>query len=733
MFSMEFSYNSGKSLYVQLYDYLKKEITEGRIGTGERLPSLRKMADDLGVSVTTVKAAYDQLMVEGYMVSRPQSGFYAAHGAGTADEDRSASRRQVSADAGRTEGTASAGKSDMPFSFDPDSFDFVKWKKCMTSVLNETPELLLTEGDRQGEPALREEISGYLYKSRGVVCTQDQVIISAGTQPLTAHLARILKMMDIVHISFEDPGYMPVRSIFRDWGFSMSCIPVREDGIQIEKLPANIRTAVYVCPQNQFPTGALMPISRRRKLLEWAEENDSIIIEDDYNSELRYTGMPVPALQGIDHSGRVVYLGSFTSTLFAAVRISYMVLPENMVKLYDSIRREYDQTCSKTEQLTLAEFMKRGYYHTNLRRVRKLYSDKLHEALSAIREFGSEGNFLTAENTQSGINIILKLNTYNKVISEGQSGAERSAEIRREMAGRLVESAAAMGIKVRDIAQLDRDGQMYLVFYYNQIPLNRLREAVKTMTGCFQSAVTKGSLSLPSVYEVIRLTAGKPQFLAEHYGRLEKSLASMGMAVPFSCADLRKCIDGLVAESGIMNYNIRVEVDVSGHSVMHLNPTHYPSDDMYERGVATDLFRGERKKPNIKAMDQQLRDATDKAIRRGNLYEVLLVNRAGEITEGSRSNVFFIRGREIWTAPSEQVLLGVTRSKVIEVIQQSGMQLHFEPVKAEDLASFDAAFISGTSPKILPIAEIGHITYDVNDPALREIMDRYANAESMLS
>ena len=124
-----------------------------------------------------------------------------------------------------------------------------------------------------------------------------------------------------------------------------------------------------------------MPISRRRKLLEWAEENDSIIIEDDYNSELRYTGMPVPALQGIDHSGRVVYLGSFTSTLFPAVRISYMVLPENMVKLYDSIRREYDQTCSKTEQLTLAEFMKRGYYHTNLRRVRKLYSDKLHEAL----------------------------------------------------------------------------------------------------------------------------------------------------------------------------------------------------------------------------------------------------------------------------------------------------------------------------------------------------------------
>ena len=282
MISFEFDNNSGASLYVQLYEHLKEEISEGHIRTGERLPSLRNMAKNLGVSVTTVKIAYDQLMVEGYLVSRPQSGFYAAQGAGTENTNKTGNDLMpVDQNTNSVFNVSATGRTQTALSCDPDSFDFVKWKKCMTSVLNETPELLLTEGDRQGEPALREEISGYLYKSRGVVCTQDQVIISAGTQPLTAHLARILKMMDIVHVSFEDPGYMPVRSIFRDWGFSMSCIPVREDGIQIEKLPANIRTAVYVCPQNQFPTGALMPISRRRKLLEWAEENDSIIIEDD--------------------------------------------------------------------------------------------------------------------------------------------------------------------------------------------------------------------------------------------------------------------------------------------------------------------------------------------------------------------------------------------------------------------------------------------------------------------
>ena len=335
MVSVEIDYNSGRSLYVQLYDYLKREITEGRIETGERLPSLRAMADEAGVSVTTVKMAYEQLMVEGYLISKPQSGYYAAQGAVIKDPQKRPKDHGVEkkARSGGHDGSEQRQKSSTPaFSYDPESFDFVKWKKCMAAVLNETPEQLLSEGDRQGEPVLREEIARYLYKSRGVICTGDQVVISAGTQQLMNHLARILKMMDIVHVSFEDPGYMPVRNIIRDWGFSMSCIPVEDDGIVIERLPVNIRTAVYICPQNQFPTGALMPISRRREILDWAEANDSIIIEDDYNSELRYTGMPIPALQGIDHGSRVVYLGSFTSTLFPAIRISYMVLPEGLVK-----------------------------------------------------------------------------------------------------------------------------------------------------------------------------------------------------------------------------------------------------------------------------------------------------------------------------------------------------------------------------------------------------------------
>jgi branched-chain amino acid aminotransferase len=370
--------------------------------------------------------------------------------------------------------------------------------------------------------------------------------------------------------------------------------------------------------------------------------------------------------------------------------------------------------------------MKRGYFHSNLRRVRKLYSAKLQETLEAIRKYGSEGDFLTAENTQSGINIIFRLNTHTKVISRGQNGDERTDEIRREMADRLVRTAAAAGVKVRDIDQLDHDGQMYMVLYYNQIPIEKISAAVKAMTEGFKSDVTKGSLTLPSVYEVIRLSGGKPQFLKEHYERLERSLASMGKPVPFTCGELASYIDELAEETGIKDHNIKLESDISGYSIMYLNPTHYPAAELYRSGVKVGLFRGERKNPNIKMMDRELRDATDRAIRQGDLYEVLLVNREGYITEGSRSNVFFIKNGEVFTSPTDAVLPGVTRTVIIRIIESSGIPVHYRAIRRDELGRFDAAFISGTSPKVLPIASIGSNTYDVNDPVLRSVMEQYA-------
>ena len=483
MFSVEFDSTSSKSLYVQIYEYIRKGLTDGRIAAGDRLPSIRNMAKILGVSITTVRMAYDQLMVEGYLESKPQSGFYVRQGS-AGDHSPNISFRSENPDQPVTVMQVSEQRGSMLY--DPESFDFVKWKKCMASVLNDTPELLLLEGDRQGEPALRSEIAAYLYKSRGVICEPDQVVVSAGTQQLVNHIARILKAVGINYVCTEDPGYMPVRNTFRDWGFGLSSIPVRKDGIEIEKLPVNIRTAVYVSPQNQFPTGAVMPIGRRHQILNWAESNDSIIIEDDYDSELRYFGMPVPALQGLDGGRRVVYIGSFSSTLFPAVRISYMVLPRDMAVIYEEMKMNYDQTCSKTEQLTLALFMQRGYYSTNLKKIRNLYSHKLKETLDAISKYGGEDGFITAENSQSGINLILRVAC--PVLSETED-EEEVRGLRAQIADALVSSAAELGIRVRNIDQLDQDGCIYLILYYNQIPLDKIEQTVRNMTENFRKAV----------------------------------------------------------------------------------------------------------------------------------------------------------------------------------------------------------------------------------------------------
>ena len=598
----------------------------------------------------------------------------------------------------------------------------------MQEVLNETPDLLLTESDRQGEPVLRAEIADYLHRTRGVVCSQKQVIISAGAQQLINHLARILKLMDVEHVCTEEPGYTPVRSILRDWGFSISNIPVREDGLAIEKLPTNIRTAVYTCPQNQFPTGAVMPVSNRYLLLDWAEENDSLIIEDDYNSSLSDTEELAPALQGMGEGRRVVYMGTFSPTLFPAVRISYMVVPENMADLFDQIKTEYDQTCSKTEQLTLARFMHKGWYQENLDRVRTLYAEKLRLVLEAIREFDANGSFVTVENTKNGVNITLKIDTHARTICVGSSGEKRSEELLQEMTDRMVESAASLGIKVRGISQLSRNGQIYLVLSYDQIPLGDIHDSMEDLIQNLKAVITKGGLNTPSVYEVIRLTDGKPQFLPEHYARLENSLGAIGMPVPFTSEKLADSIRELAEEGQIKDHNLKLEVDVSGHGVLYLNPTHYPSAQQYAEGVKTELFRGERKNPNIKMMDQALRDATDAAIREHNLYEVILVDRGGQITEGSRSNIFFIKNGEVFTSPLHQVLPGVTRGKIIEIVRSKGIRVHEEPISASDIASFDAAFISGTSPKVLPISSVGDIAYDVNEPLLRDIMAWYDEA-----
>ena len=419
-FTIELDNSSSRPLYVQLYDYLKREITKGNMAAGEKLPSLRRLAREQGISITTAAGAYNQLLVEGYITSRPQSGYYVAEvGSGAGGEGEAPENFDFD----------TYPFEEPEYKYDLSSFDFVKWKKCMAKVLTEHPDLLLSESDPQGERVLRHEISRYVYTSRGVRCTPEQIVISAGTQQLTNHLTRIMRRMHIDHVATEDPGYLPVQSIFRDLGFGMTKVPVKEDGIVIEKLPVNIPSAVYVSPSNQFPTGSVMPVGRRYRLLEWARENNSIILEDDYDSELRYFGKPVQSLQGL-------------------------------ARIFGQIKKDYDQTCSKEEQLTLAMFMEKGYYYTNIRKLRNLYAQKLHAVLSAFEKYAD--GFVRPLNTRSGINITLQVHT-----------ALPPEELSRR--------AAQLAIHVSPVARLTHRETAALIFYYNQIPLEEIDSLIRAM------------------------------------------------------------------------------------------------------------------------------------------------------------------------------------------------------------------------------------------------------------
>lgn len=331
----------------------------------------------------------------------------------------------------------------------------------MNKVLTDFAPQLFFESDPQGEPALRAEIAKYLYLSRGVICQPDQIVIGAGIQQITGQLATLLTKMSIDLVAVEDPGFLPVNNIFRDRGFALNPVEVGHDGIAIEKLPSNIRSAVYVNPSNQVPSGAVMPVGRRYQLLEWAAQNNSIIIEDDYDSELRYFGKPIPALQGLDTEGTVVYLGSFSATLFSSIKISYMVLPQGMAQLFQSIRGDYTQTCSKTEQLTLALFMESGYYQTHIKKIRNLYSQKLQAVTKCLST-----DFTKVKNTYSGLNVIVEVRS------------DKTAK-------QLAEDAKSAGINA--VPVITSNTEKTLILYYNQIPLSDIPTAIEVLLNKWRS------------------------------------------------------------------------------------------------------------------------------------------------------------------------------------------------------------------------------------------------------
>ena len=378
MESIILDYKSTEPLYMQVYRYFKEGIIHSRILRGEKLPSIRGLSTDLNVSKTTIEAAYNQLVVEGYVDNIPKSGYYVVE-----IMDYSF----VSQKESKLESSIIKDKSYINSGVDRKSFEVKAWKRIYSNVLLEQEDELYTSGEVQGELALRQEICHFVQKTRGVNCTVEQIIIGAGMQYLLGILCSLIKNK-YFNVAMESPGFTHARSTFEDYNMNVIPIQVSKEGIDIHELKKSKTRMVFLSPSHQYPTGSVMPIDKRLEVLNWAKQKKGLILEDDYDCLIRYESRPIPALQGLDKVGNVIYFGSFSKILLPSIRISYMILPESILKYYRINKELYSQSSSKIEQLTLAKFMEEGYLKKHLRKIKKIYSRKNERIVQFIRQNG---------------------------------------------------------------------------------------------------------------------------------------------------------------------------------------------------------------------------------------------------------------------------------------------------------------------------------------------------------
>ena len=341
-----------RKLYMQIYDYYKNLIESGMLPEGSKLPSIRRCAKERNVSKTTVEQGYMCLCDDGYILPKNQSGYYVAKRGNIAKKSESKSENlrekpKILYD------FASAG-------VDAESFNMDIWRRYVKSALRQT-EKLLFYGEPQGEYDLRQEIAKYARETRNCVCTEENIVIGAGVQTLLNILCPLVKNKKSV--CFDDLSYRQGIAIFKDYGYKIS--DHREKG--------NI---IYTSPSYSTRWGDTMSVNERFALVDFARKNNKLIIEDDYGSEFRYFNRPTPSLQGLDGGENVVYLGTFSKLLLPSIRISFMILPQQLTTEYHKKKDLYNQTVSKADQIALCSYIRDGHLYSQIRKTRKLYMQK---------------------------------------------------------------------------------------------------------------------------------------------------------------------------------------------------------------------------------------------------------------------------------------------------------------------------------------------------------------------
>ena len=390
-------------LHRQIYQQWRKAILDRRFRRGERVPSTRVFAETYGVSRVTVTAAYDQLLAEGYFETKIGAGTFvsselpdealqpvrvAAPGARTAGAIR------LSKYSARLGGIRQMPSSSLPLNLsnvgpDLSRFPFALWRRLVARHLRDgTSAIFDHRASPAGLPRLREAIAAYLARARAVRCAPDQIIVASGSQQALDLCARLL-LDPGDEVAVEEPGYPGARQLFHAHGAKLRPLPVTDSGPSLQRLRAQTRL-VYVTPSHQFPIGVSLPLARRLELLEWARTQGAVVLEDDYDSEYRYSGPPLPAMHGFADGAAVIYIGTFSNVMFRGLRVGYVVVPQDLIAPFVAAKWMADRHTPLVEQAALADFITEGHLERHVRRMRRLYKRRRDAMLDALtRHFGS--------------------------------------------------------------------------------------------------------------------------------------------------------------------------------------------------------------------------------------------------------------------------------------------------------------------------------------------------------
>lgn len=458
MLTYDFERRGNLARYDYLYRCIKEDILSGRLAAGEKLPSKRALARHLETAVVTVENAYAQLTAEGYLDAREKRGYFVSRVEAGPSQPQSAQPPRETED-----GTS-------PWLLDlksggsgTEGFPFSVWARLMRRVLTERGKELLRSTPHSGAPELRRAIARNIYQFRGISAAPDQIVVGAGTEYLYNLIVQLLGRERIYGV--EDPGYWKAARIYQLNGAAIVPIPVDRQGTPPERVEETAAQVLHISPNHQFPTGAVTPITRRQGLLRWAGEGERYIIEDDYDSEFRFTGRPIPTLQSIDQGGHVVYMNTFSRSLAPSLRISYMVLPRNLLETYHARLGFYSCTVPAMEQYTLARFLEEGHFDSHVSRMRVFYRGRRDAVLSAIHS-GPLAGRCRVLGEDAGLHFLLELDT---------------ALEDRELGQR----AAAAGIRLSFLSEYQRSPEPAsshtLVVNYPGIELEHLDQAVERL------------------------------------------------------------------------------------------------------------------------------------------------------------------------------------------------------------------------------------------------------------